>query len=103
MVFQRVTSPEELEEGAYHLLEPIQSLPIIPPERIDLILIPVEAADRQLNRLGKGGGYYDRYLPRTKALRCGVALRYQMIEKVPTEAHDTRLDALATPDGILTR
>ena len=102
MTFRRVTSPDQLVEGPYHLTEPEASLPVVPPETIRLMLVPLEAADRRLNRLGKGGGYYDRYIPgAVNALLCGVALRYQLTETVPVEPHDRRLDALVTPDGLL--
>ena len=104
MAFHRVTAPEQLIEGPYHLMEPPASLPVVPPEAIRLMLVPLEAADPRLNRLGKGGGYYDRYLPMAaNALLCGVALRYQLTEAVPTAPHDRPLDVLATPDGLLFR
>ncbi len=59
-----------------------------PPEKIDLILVPGVAFDRQGRRLGRGKGFYDRLLARTPALKVGVCFDFQLLDHIPVEAHD---------------
>ena len=69
----------------------------------DLLFIPLLAFDRAGNRLGYGGGYYDRtlaILPRATAIGCGYAC--QELDEVPADAYDAPLSAIATEAGIIT-
>ena len=65
--------------------------------RIDLILVPGTAFDVRGHRIGQGGGYYDRYLNRTRAVRVGVCHDFALLSAVPSEAHDVRMDIVVTP------
>ncbi len=68
----------------------------------DLLFIPLLAFDRAGNRLGYGGGYYDRtlaVLPWATAIGCGYAC--QELDEVPADAYDARLSAIATEAGII--
>ncbi|MGI6199789.1 MAG: 5-formyltetrahydrofolate cyclo-ligase [Christensenellales bacterium] len=89
------------ERGVYGIQEPCGEG--LPPEalRLDLVLIPLVAMDRAGRRLGQGGGYYDRFLPRLPGapLRVGVGYCFQLIDQVPAQAHDALLDALLTDQG----
>jgi 5-formyltetrahydrofolate cyclo-ligase len=101
MTARRVQSLHELQPGAYGLMEPAESSEIMPPERIDLILVPGAAFDRRGGRIGQGGGYYDRFLGKTDALRVGVCHSFALLDAVPKEAHDMRMDFVLTPQGIV--
>lgn len=71
----------------------------VSPRDIDLLLVPGAAFDSAGRRLGLGGGCYDSYLPRLRP-DCkvwGVAFSEQVVERVPTEAHDCKVQALITP------
>ncbi len=77
----------------YQILEPESgSLEIIP----DILLLPLLAADKQGNRLGFGGGFYDRYLQYAsevkKIITIGICFDGQIVEEVPVENHDQKLD-----------
>jgi 5-formyltetrahydrofolate cyclo-ligase len=61
--------------------------PAVPPEEVDLAIVPGVAWDRQGGRLGRGGGHYDRLLPRLR-LAWGVGFSVQLVPAVPREAHD---------------
>ena len=62
-------------------------------EAIDLIIVPGVAFDRDGNRLGRGRGFYDRMLMSTpNALKVGLAFDFQMLDKVPTEPFDVKMD-----------
>jgi 5-formyltetrahydrofolate cyclo-ligase len=93
----------DLSPGYCGILEPDpERLPETDPEVIEIIILPGAVFDRQGGRLGYGGGYYDRFLAvaAPAALRIGLAFELQVIEKVPTEAHDQPIDFLITEKGI---
>ena len=92
-----VRSMDDLESGAYGILEPGADCPRVEPEEIDLIFVPGTAFDVRGHRIGQGGGYYDRYLNRTRAVRVGVCHDFALLSVVPSEAHDARMDIVVTP------
>ncbi|MGH2709723.1 MAG: 5-formyltetrahydrofolate cyclo-ligase [Actinomycetota bacterium] len=88
---------DSLEPSGYGPNEP-RSRVAVDPGEIDLIIAPGLAFDRDGNRLGYGGGHYDRYLGRTrpKAVRVGVGFSLQMVEQVPVEPGDETVDMVVT-------
>lgn len=95
MSFHPVRSPEhELVPGHYGILEPAATIPAAPPESIDLFLCPGLAFDPvALTRLGRGKGYYDRYLAMAgeHALFAGVAFPSRIVSSTHPEPHDIRM------------
>jgi 5-formyltetrahydrofolate cyclo-ligase len=89
-----------LQRHRFGMLEPAAASPKIPLDQIELILVPGAGFDEQGGRLGYGGGYYDRLLSRTCALKVGIAHTMSVIARVPTEDHDCRMDWLAQPSGL---
>lgn len=76
---------------------------LIAPEDIELVICPLVAFDDKRQRLGYGGGYYDRYLPQCKnALVAGIAFETQRLERVPTDEHDLNMDIIVTEKNIYT-
>lgn len=74
---------------------------VVPPENIDLILVPGLAFDLHGWRLGLGGGYYDRFLPRaTQAKRIGICPSRFLLPHVPHEPHDQKVHGVVTDQGI---
>lgn len=68
---------------------------------INLVLVPATAIDQKGNRLGQGGGYYDRFLVKTPAYRIGIIHEREFIKKdLPTEWFDQKVDAVATEKGL---
>ena len=61
------------------------------------MLVPGVAFSRTMARVGQGGGYYDRFLARTDALRAGLLYDFQLLERVPQHEGDARMDILITP------
>lgn len=100
MTFHRVYAMEDLVPGRWGIPEPSPDAATVAPEEIDLMLIPLEAVDAEGMRLGKGGGYYDRVLPCTDAVRLGVALTWQWVDRVPSDPWDAPLDAAAHGHGV---
>ena len=71
----------------------------------DVILVPLVAFDKNLNRLGYGGGYYDRLIKnfskKKKIIKIGLAFSVQEIDKVPIGMHDQKLDYIVTNKNII--
>lgn len=100
MRFYRVTDLDTLVAGTFGIREPAQDAPEAALEEAQLILTPLEAVDGRGCRLGKGGGYYDRALRTRKGVALGVALCYQVVERVPTTDRDEPLDGWVTAREI---
>ncbi len=91
---------QELKKGKFGIPEPEHPVWAGPGE-LDLILVPGVAFDRAGNRLGRGGGFYDRLLPQYRALRIGICFAFQCLDAVPTTRHDVRMDRVVTEQDIL--
>jgi 5-formyltetrahydrofolate cyclo-ligase len=86
----------------FGMLEPDASLATVDPSEVEMVLVPGVAFDRQGGRLGYGGGFYDRLLPLTgDAVRVGVTYDELVLDAVPMEPWDCRVDWLATPAGLI--
>ena len=101
MDFYEWSFSNPLKINRYGIPEPI-SKKIVYPE---VIFIPLVGFDKNLNRLGYGGGYYDRYLKkmnrRKKILKIGLATEVQKIEKIPTDKYDQKLDYIVTNKSVI--
>ncbi len=78
------------------MLEPGEDCPLLPPEALDLILVPGLAFDRRGYRLGQGGGYYDRFLPRCAGKTVALCRERFLLPAVPREEHDRPVDLVLT-------
>ncbi len=94
----RLNSFEDLNENSMGILEPIDDSDYINKEEIDLIIVPGVVFDLNGNRIGYGGGYYDRYLEDIKKVSNKVALAYdlQIVDFIDPEAHDISVDYIIT-------
>lgn len=97
-----VSDHPALRPGAFGILTAPEA-PVVPPEEIDVVLVPCMAVDRRGNRLGKGGGYYDGFLarPEVRAVRIALALREQVLDAVPVGEGDEPMDRIVTEDEVL--
>ena len=96
------TESHALSETRHGLREPKERINI-PTELIDVVLVPGLAFDALGGRLGRGGGFYDRFLALVRPpLSIGVAFDEQMVDHLTIEPHDYRLTAIATPMGLVT-
>lgn len=92
-----------LVRSKFGILEPAEFAPIVPPGELDLVVTPGVGFDREGYRLGWGGGFYDRYLPKVRGAKVGIAFGVQIVERLPQEAHDVRLDGVVTEAGLMIR
>jgi 5-formyltetrahydrofolate cyclo-ligase len=100
MDFCRVLDPAFLHPGRLSILEPEEDAQIIPPEELDLLLIPALAVDLHGCRLGQGGGYYDRYLPNTSCPLAALVLSRQVVPSIPCGERDFLVQWIVTGGGI---
>lgn len=93
----------QLEKNTWDIMEPKQGIPT-PIEKVDIVLVPLLAFDKKGNRVGYGRGFYDKFLatcdPKTRKI--GLSL-FPAVESVDDPSqYDVPLDAVITPEGILT-
>jgi 5-formyltetrahydrofolate cyclo-ligase len=87
----------DLGEGQFGIREPGGHCIAIPPNRLDLVLVPGVAFDVHGRRLGRGKGFYDQLLAHVRGTTCGVAFDEQIVESIPVEPHDVSLNCILTP------
>ena len=92
---------ESLKTGVFGILEPSEDCEAVPESEIDLIIVPGVAFDRQLNRMGRGKGYYDRLLSTLQAPKIGICFDFQLQDTVPTESFDKKMDMIITEKEII--
>ena len=92
---------DPLKINKFGIPEPVSSKIFYP----DILLVPLVAYDSSLNRLGYGGGYYDRYIEKIekikKVTKIGLAFSFQKISSIPINQYDKRLDFIVTEKEIL--
>jgi len=104
--FHQCDSKSDLVPGRWGLLEPDATRrPVIGPAEIDLLLIPGLAFTRTGGRLGRGGGFYDRFLESTRprAVKIGVCFHAQIVPTLPLEMHDHEVDAVVSEAEVIRR
>ena len=101
MDFYKYSFKEPLKINKLGIPEPtITSRPILP----DLIFVPLVGFDNKLNRLGYGGGFYDRYFEKNSKkkiiIKIGLAFSFQKIKKLPVNKFDKKIDRVITEKKI---
>ena len=93
----------DLETGHYGIREPkADRLRVVPPGEIEAVLVPAVAFDRRGYRVGYGGGYYDRFLPKApQAVRIGAVFACQIVPEVPIDRYDVQAERIVTEEGII--
>ena len=99
----RLYDPARLARHRYGMLEPDITCPVYDRSRIDLILVPALCYDRACSRMGRGGGYYDRYLKGYVGRTIGLCRDILLQDSLPTEAWDQAVECVITETEVLTR
>ena len=85
----------------YGIPEPVKANRVHP----DILFVPLVAFDKELNRLGYGGGFYDRYIQKIskikKVVKVGLAFSFQKLKNIPVNKHDKKLDMIITEKEII--
>jgi 5-formyltetrahydrofolate cyclo-ligase len=108
IIYHRYMQPVEVTNlktdfapGAYDILEPVVREQVDISE-IDLALIPGRAFDRKGNRMGRGAGFYDRFVARESfgATRIAAAFDLQIVDEVPTDKYDRPVEIIVTESAV---
>ncbi|HEC88549.1 MAG TPA: 5-formyltetrahydrofolate cyclo-ligase, partial [Thermoplasmata archaeon] len=91
---------KELHTGEYGILEPRKEFLRI-ENNADIFIIPGIVFDEDGNRIGYGGGYFDRFLSDFKGKKIALAYEFQIIKKMPNEKHDVKMDFIVTDKRII--
>ena len=101
MDFFKWSRNDPLKINKYGIPEPVSSKIFYP----DILLVPLVGYDNYFNRLGYGGGFYDRYIEKIekikKVIKIGLAFSYQKIKNLPVNQYDKKLDFIITEKEIL--
>jgi 5-formyltetrahydrofolate cyclo-ligase len=95
--------PQQIRPGAYGILEPVSTLPVLEANAVDLILVPAVGCDRRGFRLGYGGGFYDRLLSDSAWANIptiGIVFEFAYLEQLTPDPWDCPLKAVCTETGI---
>lgn len=104
LTFHVLTEFSQLESVFFGLFEPIEKrTEMIRTEDIDLLLVPGLAFTKSGNRLGFGGGYYDRFLQSYQGETISLAFSCQMISELPVEKHDLPVAKIITNEQVFVR
>lgn len=101
MEARQIRNLSDLVSGEYGILAPKLTCPLVAPEEIELAIIPCCTGNEKGQRLGYGGGYYDRYLPGTHCPRMLLCRRHLVTDDIPMEPYDVPMDYLVTEQGVM--
>ena len=92
----------ELSEGRFGILEPRREcVHRVATDKLETLLVPGLAFDEQGIRLGRGLGFFDRLLRETRGTRIALAYDFQILNEVPADAHDVRMDFTVTEKRVV--
>jgi len=97
--FYEIKSRKDLKKGSFGILEPpAEEKKPADLKKIDCVIVPGLAFDKENNRLGRGKGYYDGFLKKLpkRTKKIGLGFSFQVVEKLPIEDHDQQLDFVLT-------
>ena len=96
----QVNGKEDLVEGKFGILEPSGNCPLAAENDIELWLVPGRGFDKKGNRLGRGGGFYDRLLANENGLKAGIPANGRVLEHIPSEEWDVKMNFLVLENEI---
>lgn len=95
-----LTDLADLRPGAFGILEPREGLPLLTADDIDFALVPCLSCTRDGQRLGKGGGYYDRFLSRYRGSMAVVCREALLLSHIPMDVFDVHIPWVITEKGV---
>ena len=101
LIFSKFDNEMNITKNDFGIIEPNKINQIIP----DIIFVPMVGFDKNLNRLGYGKGYYDRTISKLRKFKkifvIGLAYDNQMVQNIPSENHDEKMDIILTDKKII--
>lgn len=99
----RCYDPDRLTRHRYGMLEPDTGCPVAEKREIDLILVPALCYDRQCRRMGRGGGFYDRYLADYSGYTIGLCRDALLCDSLPVDVWDRPVELVLTESRRMER
>ena len=100
LLFRKYTPCMEYQKSELGISEPVGA-DFLEYHKVDMIIVPGRAFDRKMNRMGRGKGYYDRFLPKLKAKKIGICFDFQLFENIPCEKNDIRMDMIVSENELI--
>jgi len=100
LVNYEITDFSQLEKTTFNMLEPKTDNTVFTGNP-DIVLVPGVGFDSELNRMGYGGGFYDRFLNSANTKKIALAFECQLVPNLPVEDHDIKMDMIITEDRII--
>ncbi|MDR2956356.1 MAG: 5-formyltetrahydrofolate cyclo-ligase [Prevotella sp.] len=100
IVFRKYIPNGELKQSSFGIQEPIGD-DFTDYNKIDLIIVPGVAFDRKKNRLGRGKGYYDRFLKNLKMPKAGICFEFQLLDQLPVDQYDIPMDYIVSENDLI--
>lgn len=101
MTARKVYDLSQLREGAFGIMAPSSEARILEPSDIDLVFVPCSAMDRRGGRIGKGGGYYDRFLQNFCGSMAALCPEELLFDMLPQQPHDVKIPVIVTECGVV--
>ena len=97
---RRYEGPEALETNRWGIREPVNT-ERVPPDALDVVLVPALGADRRGHRLGHGSGYYDAFLQSVSCPRIALVYDACVVPEIPNAPHDVPMTSLVTEQNVI--
>ncbi len=101
MEARQIRSLGDLVSGKYGILAPMLECPVVAPQTLDLAIVPCASGNAKGQRLGYGGGYYDRFLPKTSCPTMLLCRERLSREEIPMEDHDILMNYFVSEKGLV--
>ncbi len=98
---RKVQSLDDLKVGCFNILQPKENTKIVNPKDIELFFIPGIAFSEKGERIGRGGGYFDRFLSECDGPKIGLSYEFQVFDSLPVQKHDIKMDIIVTEDRVI--
>ncbi len=96
LILKKFEGTDGLRTGEKYGIQEPDGVEFTDFDKIDLVIVPGIAFDKNNNRLGRGKAYYDGLLPKLNAYKIAVCFDFQLIENIPAEKHDVKMDEIIT-------
>ncbi len=100
LIHSELRNLSELKKSTFELLEP-DIIRKVNLNEIDVVIVPAVAVDRKGNRIGFGGGYYDKFLKQVSCPKIALVYDFQVVERIEPEPSDVPVDFIVTENDII--
>lgn len=100
IAFRACNSTTGFKQSSYGIMEPVGEN-FTQYNNVDLIIVPGVAFDRKMNRMGRGKGFYDRFLPKISAPKMGICFDFQLLDTIPAQSEDIKMDFVISENELI--